>query len=380
MKILILASYPASLINFRGRLIESLIKFGCDVHVAAPNLTCELNLRSELETMGAKCHAIKMVRTGLNPIKDMGSIISCYELVQKIKPERVLAYTIKPVLYGMIACRIAGITKRYALITGLGYTFSASSTKFSPYKKMLRFIVLVLYKQALAGGTNIIFQNEDDKATLITNNLVSEKSVVSIVPGSGVDLTHFLPKKPSVLPIRFVMIARLIKAKGVAEYLEAARLVASSYPSCQFSLVGSLDPGPDSISAELIDELQNQAHPVEWKGFMKDVRPELEKCHVYVLPSYREGMPRSVLEAMAIGRAIITTDAPGCRETVKNGINGYLVPVGDSAELARAMCECVSNPRQTISMGLESLRIVKRKFDVDKVNEQMIQHLNIVIS
>jgi glycosyltransferase involved in cell wall biosynthesis len=365
MKILIISSTAHSLINFRGELIKSLQAKNLMVHVAIPKIDVDVESRTTLESMGCTIHGITLVRAGMNPLSDVLTLLSTLKLMINIRPQYVLAYTIKPVIYGMLAARVMRIKNRFALITGLGYTFQESSKS-----KVLQKFILFLYKLALAGTGKVIFQNPDDQALFKKLDLIKNQ-VNFVVNGSGVDLSHFAQQPLPQEPPKFLMIARLLKDKGVQEYMQAAKLVRMRHSKVVFQLAGWLDQNPSAITQQELDECVNSGD-IEYLGKLSDVRPALAKCSVFVLPSYREGTPRSVLEAMAIGRPVITTDAPGCRETVENGVNGFLIPIKDSESLANAMLKFINNTSMISVMAKESLSIVAEKYDVRKVNKQML--------
>jgi glycosyltransferase involved in cell wall biosynthesis len=301
-------------------------------------------------------------------------MLELFRLMRSLKPDAMLAYTVKPVVYGLLAARLAGVPKRFALITGLGYAFQGADS-VSTSRHWLRLLVQKLYKLALRGAHKTFFQNPDDEILFRDLNLLPESAATVIVNGSGVDLEEFTP---TVLPeaISFLLIARLLGDKGIREYVEAAGRIKASFPLVKFNLVGWIDDNPDSISPDELDLWIDQGLITYW-GRLADVRPAIEASSVYVLPSYREGTPRTVLEAMAMGRPIITTDAPGCRETVVDGVNGYLVRVKDSESLGHAMMRFIHDPDKTITMGQASRTLAKEKFDVHAVNKKMLYEMDI---
>lgn len=373
-KFLMVASFPESLLNFRGALLASLKDKGLDVHIAAPNLPSGSSLRLQLESYGYTVHDINLKRVGLNPWRDFLTMLELAWLMRSLKPDAMLAYTVKPVVYGLMAARLVGVPKRFALITGLGYAFQGSDS-VSNSRQWLRLAVQKLYTLALRGAHKTFFQNPDDQLLFKNRNLLSASAATVVVNGSGVDLEKFVPSVPPK-PISFLLIARLLGDKGVREYVEAAKLVKASSPSTKFNLVGWIDENPDSISTEELDFWITQDLVSYW-GRLADVRPAIEASSVYVLPSYREGTPRTVLEAMAMGRPIITTDAPGCRETVVDGLNGYLVKVKDSESLAYAMMRFIREPDKTLSMGEASRSLAQERFDVHAVNKKMMYEMEI---
>ncbi|WP_409290042.1 glycosyltransferase family 4 protein [Pseudomonas sp. KCJK8927] len=374
MKFLVIASFPESLLGFRGPLLERIKKQGYTVHVAAPNLPVGSDLCGSIEAQGLVVHNIPLRRTGLNPISDFLSFLALWRLMWTLKPDAMLAYTIKPVIYGLLAARLAGVSKRYALITGLGYAFQGAGDSGSA-RKILRGLVQKLYALALRGARKTFFQNPDDLALFRSRNLLRSSSGAVVVNGSGVDLENFVVSEPAT-PVSFLLIARLLGDKGVREYVGAARLIRKEYPLVIFNLVGWIDENPDAIRQDELDSWLSEGIVSYW-GRLSDVRPAIESSSVYVLPSYREGTPRTVLEAMAMGRPIITTDAPGCRETVVNGLNGFLVEVKNVTMLANAMRHFIDCPESLKVMGKASRRLAEEKYDVHAVNEVMLREMEL---
>ena len=371
MTFLIVASYPDSLINFRGALLDALVTRGLTVHVAAPGLSTESSVRQQLEEKGLHMHDISLCRTGMNPLADLRSLFSLWRLMRNVRPDSVLGYTIKPVIYGSLAAWLAGVPRRFALITGLGYAFQGEAGE----RRLLKQLVQGLYRFSLAKTDKVFFQNPDDQALFRTLGILSDATPSVVVNGSGVDVAGFavmpLPKEP-----HFLLVARLLGDKGVREYVQAAASVKAEYPDAIFSLVGWIDENPDSIQQQELDKWVAEG-TVLFHGRLSDVRPAVAGCNVYVLPSYREGTPRTVLEAMAMGRPVITTDAPGCRETVTDGDNGFLVPVKSVDELAEAMRRFIDNPGLASQMGKRSRQIAEEKYDVHKVNSSMLSEMEI---
>lgn len=374
MTTFILASASRSLRNFRGALIEAILARGHAVHACAPGLLSDDQARAWLEARGVVCHDAPLSRTGLNPLRDLRALVALMRMMRRIGPDLFLGYTIKPVIWGLLAARLARVPKRVALITGLGYAFTGQATgKRAAIQRVAR----ALYWLALRGAHLIFFQNPDDPVEMSRHGILPANVPVKIVNGSGVDLEQFprvdLPEGPP----QFLLIARLLGDKGIREYAQAAAVLAPQWPGVGFHLVGGLDPNPDGIAIAEVDEWARSGHVI-WHGALDDVRPALAAAHVYVLPtSYREGTPRTVLEAMATGRAIITTDAPGCRETVQEDVNGFLIPVRDVEALAAAMERFLLAPDLIDRMGKQSRRIAAEKYDVHKVNAIMIEAMGL---
>lgn len=374
-KFLLIAGFADSLINFRWDLICALQAKGLEVHVAAPEISSSPTTLEKLRNNGVFAHDVPMQRTGTNPIEDFKTLIALRQLMQQVRPDYVMAYTIKPVIYGMLAAASTGVPNLAALITGLGYAFqdSEGSTK----QNLIRRVTRQLYARALSAADLTFFQNEDDQKLFTDLGIIRPGQNTVVVNGSGVNTEKFSPQPlPEGDEVHFLLIGRLLKDKGVREYVEAARRVKQQYPQAVFNLVGFLDSNPSSVTQQELDQWVNEGTVKFW-GKLSDVRPAINACHVFVLPSYREGTPRTVLEAMATGRAIITTDAPGCRQTVENGYNGWLVPVQSAEKLAEAMERFLSEPALIQQMGQASLEIARNKYDVNIINDFMLNQLKI---
>lgn len=379
MKFLMICSYLPSALNFRGKLLEAIQAKGYEIHVFAPDLTDFADELNQLQQLGYQIHEIPMQRTGTNPIKDLNTLMEMYRLIRKVQPDVVLSYTIKPVIYGTLAAWLAKVPKRFALITGLGYAFqNVESGKRSLFQKM----VYGLYGYALKHADKVFFQNPDDLKLFQDMHLLSASKSTVVVNGSGVNVQDFevmpLPlNDQGIVKASFLLIARLLGDKGVREYAEAARIIKAKYPETEFHLVGWIDDNPSAISQAELDAWVSEKTVNYW-GKLSDVRPAISASSVYVLPSYREGTPRTVLEAMAMGRAVITTDAPGCRETVSNGVNGYLVGVKSVDDLVQSMQYFIEDPKLITYMGQRSREIALNKYDVHQVNKRMMTEMEMI--
>lgn len=370
MQFLLVASFPDSLLHFRGPLIEALLASGGSVHVAAPDLPYSSPIRFRLEAKGLTVHDLPLQRTATDPCADLRLLIHLVRLLRQVRPQGVLCYTIKPVVYGMLAAWLVRVPKRFAMITGLGYALQDTEGR-----GVVRSLVKRLYWLSLGCAHKVFFQNPDDERLFRMLGLVPAMVPSCVVNGSGVDL-DFYEVAPLPVGHHFLMIARLLGDKGVREYAEAAHRIHLEHLNVVFHLVGWFDENPDAISQQELDGWVEDGTLV-FHGRLADVRPVVAGCSVYVLPSYREGTPRTVLEAMAMGRAIITSDAPGCRETVVHGDNGFLVPVRSVDELVAAMQRFIDDPALIEKMGRRSRAIAEEKYNVHKVNAVMLREMGI---
>lgn len=366
-----IAGFAESIFTFRGSLIDALLARGLAIHVAAPDLTAGSNIRMALEAKGIVVHSIPMLRNGTNPLEDIKTFWALWRVMHRVRPQFVLSYTIKPVIYGSLAAWLASVPQCFALVTGLGYAFQGEG-----HRVRLQMLVQWLYRLALARVQKVFFQNPDDEALFRQRGILATGTRSCVVNGSGVDLSYYAAQPMLSNVPRFLMVARLLGDKGVREYAQAALQLKAQNPTAVFQLAGWIDENPNAIAQHELDAWVSSG-AIEYLGKLADVRPALAGCSVYVLPSYREGTPRSVLEAMAIGRAVITTDAPGCRETVKHGVNGLLVPIKDVQALAEAMQICINEPLMVARMAKQSLQMATEKYDVRKVNQHMLGEMGL---
>ncbi len=369
-RVLVIGSLAESLVNFRGDLLRALASAGHEVIAAAPAGPAWVD--EALARWKVRRIVLPLQRTGTSPIRDFGLLRALLGLMRAEQPYAVLAYTVKPVVYGLIAARIAGVPRRIALITGLGFAFLGAR---SASQSALQAAIRRLYRRALAGADVVFFQNRDDEDVFRSRGLLRQAQDVRLVAGSGVNLERYPARPLAAGPRRFLMIARLLVDKGVHEYLDAAARLRAVRPGMTCDLIGPLEEHPGAVSGQRIEQAVASG-AVVYHGAVRDVRPFLAAAHVYVLPSYREGTPRTVLEAMATGRPVITTDAPGCRETVVPGRNGALVPVADSDALFREMLRFADlNDAELGRMAAASREMAEAAFDVHKVNAAIIAAL-----
>jgi glycosyltransferase involved in cell wall biosynthesis len=368
-KIVIISHYAPSLVNFRGDLMKALVHQGHEVICLAP----EEGYESHLKEIGASYQRIPLKRTGLNPLKDVYTLFILRRVLKELKPDIVLSYAVKPIVYGSIAAHMAGVKQIYAMVTGLGYVFVGQSIK----QKILTQLVSYLYRTGLKYNRVVFFQNPDDLQLFIEKRIMPKNVKPVLINGSGVNTERFGFASPKLSPITFLLIARMIRDKGILEYVEAARQLKKRYSEVRIQLLGPLDVNPAAITRKEIKHWGEEGI-IEYLGETKDVRPYIAEASVFVLPSYREGTPRSVLEAMSMGRPIITTDAPGCRETTQEGVNGYLVPVKDYVALFKAMERFILQPELIPVFGLASRRIAEKKYDVHKVNHIILEEMGLL--
>lgn len=358
-RVMIIGNLPEALLLFWGTLLDHLVSCGYMVRVCAPPM--KETVRSALEGKSVAVGEIPMDRTGLNPLRDLRYLLALWRMMRVFRPDIVLNYTIKPNLYGSLAARFAGVPVTASVVTGLGYAFTAGG---GAGRVLLQRFLLGFYRVALRSNATVFFLNEDDRTLLLAERAVSPDQARRI-PGAGVDTRRFevlpLPGKPV-----FLMIARLLVDKGVREYAAAARWVRAKYPQAEFRLAGWLDENPACIPQCELDQWVKSGD-IQFLGRLDDVRPALSGCAVYVLPSYREGMPQTVLEALASGRAVITTDAPGCRESIVDEVEGLLVPVRNVEVLARAMERMILDPSLTVRMSGAARVRAEALFDAGKV-------------
>ncbi|CAM4235226.1 glycosyltransferase family 4 protein [Lacicoccus alkaliphilus] len=364
-KILMCSVIAEAIYKSRHELIEEFLKLNYTVIMVSPDSTSEIP--KELLTHDKiKYYQIDLKRTGLNPINDLKTINQLRKIIKKEKPSTTYAFGgAKAAIYLTLAAHKEKVRKNYCMINGLGSIYRGSGFKNS----IIKSVMTVLFKKSLSKSHGVLFQNNDDLRTLTAKDIVDERKT-HIVNGSGVNVEKF-PHSPPENTHNFLFVGRLLKDKGIYEYVEAAKLIKQEYQYAKFTIVGGYDDNPTSVNEEEIDEWA-KAGIIEYMGRQKDVFPFYKEAAVFVLPSYHEGTPRTSLEAMAVGRPIITTDAPGCRETVIDNKNGFLVPIQNVETLKEKMVFFLQNAEKVKDMGDESHRIALEKFDVNKVNKQIL--------
>jgi glycosyltransferase involved in cell wall biosynthesis len=366
-KIFLVSRCSWTLFNFRGGLIRVLQEQGADVGGGGAGGD---GFEEKLRSLGIPFFDLPVDKRGINPVADGKLLRALYQWYRKERPDIVHHFTIKPVIYGSIAARFAKVPKIVNTITGLGYVFTEDE------RKWLRSIVHFLYRFALRGTHFTFFQNREDQHYFLSNNLLDGRNTF-VLPGSGVDCERFRPvlregnRKGE--GTTFLLLSRLLKDKGVYEFVEAARRVRQDYPDSEFLLLGRRDERNPSVVARKDLEKWQSSGIVKWLGEVADVRPTIAEADIVVLPSYREGLPRSLLEAAAMEKPVITTDAVGCRDAVKHGRTGLMVPVKDPAALAEAMKEMIRNPEMRLFMGKEGRRRVTEKFNESIVLKKILE-------
>lgn len=367
MKILLLGVQLTSLVNFRGPLIRELVALGHEVVAVAPE-PCEPWL-SRLQDCGARYIEAPLQRTGLNPLADLRLLLWLWRMFWRERPDCLLAFQAKAVIYGTLAAWLAGIKRRCAMIEGLGQAFSERPGPGAK-RRLIAGLLPLLYRLSLRRAHLVFFLNPDDLDEFRVRDIVSDRQKLVQIPGIGVDLTYYAAQPLPPPPLKFLMVARLLVDKGVRDYVGAASLVKARFPDVSFSLLGPYDPSPAGVTKEEVESWQD----VTYLGETADVRPVLASHHVFVLPTfYREGLPRSSLEALATGRAIVTTDMPGARATVVDDVNGFLVHPRDVAALAAALCRLCEQPALILSFGQASRRLAEERFEVGQINQIIIK-------
>lgn len=359
--------YGASVLLFRGPLIQALLRRGWEVVLATPDLPEEA--ARTLASWGVRVERYRLSRTGVNPLADLATLCDLARLLLRLKPRAVLTFQHKPNVYGLLAAALAAVPVRGAVVEGLGFAFTPGQEGFR--KRAVRQVLALLYRLSFSRASKVFFLNPDDLAEFRCRGLLPKGRAV-LLGGIGVPLEEWPPAPPHLNPFTFTLIARLLAEKGVREFAEAARKVKAKHPEARFLLIGPLDTNPGAVpEAEVRGWVEEGV--LEWVPWTEDVRPYLRRTSVYVLPSYyREGVPRSTQEAMAMARPVITTDAPGCRETVEHGVNAFLVPPRNPGALAEAMEVFLREPGLVEKMGRESRRMAEERFDAHKQAERLM--------
>lgn len=358
MKIALLCGESRTVVWFRKPLIKELLARGCEVSV----ITLDDEYKQEIEALGVSFYRMGDSNRSTNPFKILTLKAKYKRLLKQIAPDVAFTFMLKPNVFGVTAAHAAHVPHIYSMVEGAGDVFINNGLKW----KAIRCVVCFLYRRAFRHSETVFFLNKDDRAEFETRGLV-RAAQCKMVYGVGVDLTHF-----AYAPLQgertFLMIARMLRTKGVLEYCECARLVKEKYPDAEFLYLGA----EGTVTLEQIRSY-TEGGIVRHFGTTKDVRPYLSQATAFVLPSYREGMPMSVMEAQATGRAVITTDAVGCRDTVRDGYNGFIVPCRDAEALAQRVIDLIEHPDTARQMGEQARRYAEEVFDERKINEQICE-------
>jgi len=375
MKIIVIGTVASSLLGFRADLIKLLLEKNYTVYAFTSEYSKEeLDL---IELLGAVPITYELNRGGINPLADIKATYQLSKKIKEIAPDVVFSYFSKPIIFGTLAAKLAKVPRVIGMLEGLGYTFTEQPNHTSKKTKVIKRVQILLYKLALPQLNKIIFLNPDDPNDLLDEYSIKVKQV-EVLGGIGLNLkdysyTSTYPSQPT-----FIFVARLLAEKGIHDYIAAAKIVKNKYADAKFIVLGSIDKEALGALTEAELEKFTEANIVQYPGHVNNVPEWIANSSVFVLPSYyREGVPRSTQEAMAIGRAVITTDVPGCRETVVDGVNGFLVEKWNPQSLAEKMIYFIEHPEEIKKMGYESYKIAQDKFDADKVNKRLIDMLGL---
>ncbi len=369
--VVVVGGWAPSLLKFRGPLLAALRARGHRVTAMAADGTAEV--RAGLAALGVDFEDLALERAGTSAATDLATVVALTRRLRVLSPDVFLGYTAKPVIYGGVAARLARVPRRYALVTGLGYAFLGQDAW---RRRALRRVVATMYRASLSGCDRVFLQNADDLAELRGAGALPARTATTIVRGSGVDVDHYAPAPWPDGPPVFLFVGRLLREKGIAEFVAMARAVRARHPEARFRAVGWRDPNPASVGAAELAAWTDEG-VLEYAGELADVRPALAAAHVLVLPSYREGTPRSVLEAMSMARPVITTDVPGCRDTIVDGEHGYLVPARDPAALAGAAERLLADPARAQAMGQAARARILALYDARAVAAAMLEGMEL---
>lgn len=355
-------------LRLRIPLIKDLLNQGHRIAIVAPNVDQN---HPDYQGLDVTYHSIPFQNTGLNPFKDLQCMKSLIKLLKKERPDIIMTYAIKPVLYGSLAAFFLKYAKVYSTITGMGSLYTTNSLK----NKCIKFFTNILYKIALYRSQNVFFFNDTDSNFFIDHRMVTPSKAV-LLNGSGVD-THVFTHTPVPKEHIFLFIARLIKEKGLIEYIQACKVLKKKYPHVRFQILGGPSSNPSALPLHDLISMCNDAG-IEYLGEHPSSLPFLKDCTVFVLPSYREGTTVAGMEALAVGRPVILTDVPGCRNLVKDGVNGYLIPPRDVQSLTKTMEAMIQKSHEDLqTMGNHGRNLAKSVFDIRLVNEIIRKTLDI---
>lgn len=372
--IAVVGTLAETMLGFRADLLKAMVAAGHQVYAFATDY--DEKSTAAVAALGVTPVCYQLNRFSLNPLADLKTCWQLYKLFKQYQINLTFCYFAKPVIYGSLAAWGAKVPLRVAKIEGLGRAFTVPANGLTLKARILRRFQVALYQFSLPKTHCVFLLNQDDKTDLIDRYNIKLRQLC-VLKGIGVELSKFPVMPVSATPVRFIFIGRLLNEKGIRYYLAAAEQLKKRYPEAEFVVLGQPDSGADALSAAELDYYVQQ-NIVCYPGKVSNVVPYLAQSSVFVLPSYyREGVPRSTQEAMAIGRAVITTDAPGCRETVEHGKNGILVPVHDQAALEQAMLFFIKSPEQICKMGQHSRQLAEQHFDVHKTNAKIMALLQL---
>lgn len=374
MKIVIIGTVSSSIFGFRKQFLEALVTKGYDVHFFSTDATDQIASKA-FNDLGIHVYSYSMSRTGLNPISDLIQTVKLSRQIRNINPDAVFSYFVKPVIFGTVAAAIAGVKRRYGMLEGLGYYFVKEADN-GVKKKLIKAFQVILLNISSRLLNKLIVLNEDDKHDL--NGLCIARGKTSVLGGIGVDLDEYAYSSPPDEIISFLFVGRLLAEKGINEYLEAAKIIKSRYPHVEFCVLGDIDQGnPGRVDSIRLEKLVDSGI-VRYPGQVSNVKHWMQLSSVFVLPSYyREGVPRTTQEAMAVGRAIITTDRPGCKETVSDSVNGFKIEPLSAEALADTMEIFILKPSLIKEMGKASRIMAEEKYNVHQVNKHLINLLDL---
>lgn len=375
--IVLLGTVASSFLGFRKDLIMSLKKNGHIVYAFISQYRDESELK-RVESLGVIPIIYHLNRGGLNPLADIKQTYILANKIKHIDPDIVFSFFAKPVIFGTLAARIAKVPRIIGMLEGLGYPFTDQPEGLAKKTKLIKVIQVFLYKLSLPKLDKILFLNPDDPKDLIDRYNINVKEMVVLGP-IGLNLESYpysaIQERDFSQGLNFLFIGRLLKEKGIHDFVAAATIVKAKYPQTSFTVLGAIDnANMGALKQNDLDQLIATG-VIDYPGYVSNVKDWIAKSDVFVLPSYREGIPRSTQEAMAIGRAVITTDVPGCRETVQHGVNGFIVDKWNPQALAEKMIFFIENPKYLSSMGLEGYQLARKKFDANKVNQSLIEIL-----
>lgn len=373
-KIAIIVNEVSTLLHFRKELVKDLVKEQYEVFCIAEGYSSQT--KDIIRSWGAEPVEHNLKRSNLNPLNDLVQVFKIRKTLKQISPDVVLTCFVKPVIFASISAKLAGVKRIVGMIEGLGYAFTPSPTPKGFKSKLIKFLQIFLYKISLPTLDKVLFLNPDDKNELLEKHNIYVKDS-EIIGGIGVNLDDYFYTEQNISDdVSFIFLGRLLKEKGIFEFLSAARKVKEKYSQTQFFVLGQIDKqNPTAMSEEILQTYIDD-EVIIYPGYVTNVQEYIVKSNIFVLPSYREGVPKSTQEAMAMGKVILTTDVPGCKETVVDGLNGFIVPVFSTHELAEKMIYLIENKSELVQMGYNSRKIAENKFNVRDINKKIISILD----